>query len=142
MFYSKSVAVTVDWLVEAMDEISMTISKQWVGLILLPAISSIAGPSNSFSQLQSLKRLCCTRVSHSGESLCERRIDAQYQCRCGFDHSKNSILPSFTNRFLTIRHIQKTANGPPGYSVSRIIKKNSSITNFCQVHRYSRLGNR
>ncbi|KAF5327153.1 hypothetical protein D9619_004894 [Psilocybe cf. subviscida] len=37
-----SVAVTVDWLVEAMDEISMTISKQWVGLILLPAISSIA----------------------------------------------------------------------------------------------------
>lgn len=36
-------AVTVDWLVEAMDEISMTISKQWVGLILLPAISSIAG---------------------------------------------------------------------------------------------------
>ncbi|KAF8199545.1 Sodium/calcium exchanger protein-domain-containing protein [Pholiota molesta] len=37
-----AVAVTVDWLVEAMDEISMTIRKEWVGLILLPAISSVA----------------------------------------------------------------------------------------------------
>ncbi|KAF8905112.1 Sodium/calcium exchanger protein-domain-containing protein [Gymnopilus junonius] len=37
-----AVAVTVDWLVAAMDEISMTISKEWVGLILLPAISSVA----------------------------------------------------------------------------------------------------
>lgn len=40
---SKAVAVTVDWLVEAMDEISTTIRKEWVGLILLPAISSVAG---------------------------------------------------------------------------------------------------
>jgi hypothetical protein len=37
------VAVTVDLLVEAMDEISETISKEWVGLIVLPAISSVAG---------------------------------------------------------------------------------------------------
>ncbi|KAF9485205.1 hypothetical protein BDN70DRAFT_871602 [Pholiota conissans] len=37
-----AVAVTVDWLVEAMDEISTTIRKEWVGLILLPAISSVA----------------------------------------------------------------------------------------------------
>ncbi len=40
---SKAVAVTVDWLVEAMDEISMTIRKEWIALILLPAISSVAG---------------------------------------------------------------------------------------------------
>ncbi|KJA22921.1 hypothetical protein HYPSUDRAFT_66669 [Hypholoma sublateritium FD-334 SS-4] len=37
-----AVAVTVDWLVEAMDEISMTIRKEWIALILLPAISSVA----------------------------------------------------------------------------------------------------
>ncbi|KAJ3512673.1 hypothetical protein NLJ89_g3395 [Agrocybe chaxingu] len=37
-----TVAVTVDWLVEAMDGISTTISKEWVGLILLPAVSSVA----------------------------------------------------------------------------------------------------
>ena len=44
---SKAVAVTVDWLVEAMDEISMTIRKEWIALILLPAISSVAGMSLS-----------------------------------------------------------------------------------------------
>ncbi|KIM39809.1 hypothetical protein M413DRAFT_19589 [Hebeloma cylindrosporum] len=37
-----TVAVTVDWLVEAMDEISMTISKEWIGLIILPTISAVA----------------------------------------------------------------------------------------------------
>ncbi|KAH9481405.1 Vacuolar calcium ion transporter [Psilocybe cubensis] len=37
-----AVAITVDWLVEAMDEVSTTISKEWVGLILLPAVSSVA----------------------------------------------------------------------------------------------------
>ncbi|EGN98612.1 hypothetical protein SERLA73DRAFT_73232 [Serpula lacrymans var. lacrymans S7.3] len=37
-----AVAVTAEDLVESMDGISMTISKQWIGLILLPAVSSIA----------------------------------------------------------------------------------------------------
>ncbi|KAH8822992.1 Sodium/calcium exchanger protein-domain-containing protein [Flagelloscypha sp. PMI_526] len=37
-----SVAVTADWLVEAMDETSTIVSKQWVGLILIPAVRSIA----------------------------------------------------------------------------------------------------
>jgi len=41
--WSQAVAFTADWLVEAMDEISSTVSKQWIGLILLPAVSSIAG---------------------------------------------------------------------------------------------------
>ncbi|PBL03490.1 hypothetical protein ARMGADRAFT_978710 [Armillaria gallica] len=36
------VAFTADWLVEAMNGISTTISKEWVGLILLPAVSSLA----------------------------------------------------------------------------------------------------
>ncbi|KAF9003987.1 Sodium/calcium exchanger protein-domain-containing protein [Cyathus striatus] len=37
-----TVAVTADWLVESMDGISDSISKEWVGLILLPAITSVA----------------------------------------------------------------------------------------------------
>ncbi|KAH7925491.1 hypothetical protein BV22DRAFT_1064850 [Leucogyrophana mollusca] len=37
-----AVSVTAEELVESMDGISTTISKQWVGLILLPAVSSIA----------------------------------------------------------------------------------------------------
>ncbi|KAG7451190.1 uncharacterized protein BT62DRAFT_990819 [Guyanagaster necrorhizus] len=36
------VAFTADWLVEAMNGISTTISKEWVGLILLPAVSALA----------------------------------------------------------------------------------------------------
>ena len=35
--------MTVDRLVESMDAVSSTISKDWVGLILLPGISSVAG---------------------------------------------------------------------------------------------------
>ncbi|KAE9400196.1 hypothetical protein BT96DRAFT_1019006 [Gymnopus androsaceus JB14] len=41
------VAFIADWLVEAMDGISMTISKEWVALILLPAVSSIAECGNA-----------------------------------------------------------------------------------------------
>ncbi|KAG1775921.1 Sodium/calcium exchanger protein-domain-containing protein [Suillus placidus] len=37
-----TVAITAEDLVESMDGISTTISKQWVGLVLLPAVSSIA----------------------------------------------------------------------------------------------------
>ncbi|KAJ3547815.1 hypothetical protein NMY22_g1507 [Coprinellus aureogranulatus] len=37
-----AVSITADWLVESMDGISSTISKEWIALILLPAVSSIA----------------------------------------------------------------------------------------------------
>ncbi|KAL0954888.1 hypothetical protein HGRIS_003821 [Hohenbuehelia grisea] len=36
------VSVTVDRLVESMDEISSTVGKAWIGLILLPAVASVA----------------------------------------------------------------------------------------------------
>lgn len=37
------VAVNAEWLVDTMDHLSPTISKEWIGLILLPTVSSIAG---------------------------------------------------------------------------------------------------
>ncbi|TEB34773.1 hypothetical protein FA13DRAFT_1812004 [Coprinellus micaceus] len=37
-----AVSITADWLVESMDGISSTISKEWIALILLPAVSSVA----------------------------------------------------------------------------------------------------
>lgn len=40
---SQMVAISADQLVESMNGISTTISKEWIGLILLPAVSSIAG---------------------------------------------------------------------------------------------------
>ncbi|OSD06469.1 hypothetical protein PYCCODRAFT_935378 [Trametes coccinea BRFM310] len=36
------VAVNAEWLVDTMDNLSPTISKEWIGLILLPTVSSIA----------------------------------------------------------------------------------------------------
>ncbi|KAI0635821.1 Sodium/calcium exchanger protein-domain-containing protein [Trametes polyzona] len=36
------VVVDAEWLVETMDHLSPTISKEWIGLILLPTVSSIA----------------------------------------------------------------------------------------------------
>ncbi|KNZ81855.1 Vacuolar calcium ion transporter, partial [Termitomyces sp. J132] len=35
-------SVTADWLVDSMDGISSRVSKEWVGLILLPAVTSLA----------------------------------------------------------------------------------------------------
>ncbi|KAJ8462819.1 hypothetical protein ONZ45_g17798 [Pleurotus djamor] len=36
------VVLTADELVETLDEISKTVKKQWIGLILLPAVTSVA----------------------------------------------------------------------------------------------------
>ncbi|KAF9065581.1 hypothetical protein BDP27DRAFT_1450129 [Rhodocollybia butyracea] len=47
MFVTVGVAFIADWLVEAMNGISMTISKEWVALVLLPAVSSIAECGNA-----------------------------------------------------------------------------------------------
>ncbi|KAF5367368.1 hypothetical protein D9758_003737 [Tetrapyrgos nigripes] len=46
-FVTIAVAFTADWLVEAMNGISSTISKQWIAFILLPAVSSIAECGNA-----------------------------------------------------------------------------------------------
>jgi Ca2+:H+ antiporter len=35
--------VTAEALVESMDGISSTIGKEWIGLIVLPSISAVAG---------------------------------------------------------------------------------------------------
>lgn len=37
------VSFNAEWLVSSLDTISTTISKEWIALIMLPAISSIAG---------------------------------------------------------------------------------------------------
>ena len=39
------VAVDAEWMVDTMDHLSPSISKEWIGLILLPTVSAIAGTS-------------------------------------------------------------------------------------------------
>ena len=38
-------AVDAEWMVDTMDHLSPSISKEWIGLILLPTVSAIAGTS-------------------------------------------------------------------------------------------------
>lgn len=41
--YIQLVAVNAEWLVDSMDHLSPLISKEWIGLILLPTVSVMAG---------------------------------------------------------------------------------------------------
>ncbi|KAG5352890.1 hypothetical protein C0989_012280 [Termitomyces sp. Mn162] len=63
-------SVTADWLVDSMDGISSRVSKEWVGLILLPAVTSLAGcPSVLVFYVKTLKFVfsaeCMTAVNVS-----------------------------------------------------------------------------
>lgn len=76
--------MTADWMVESMDGISKTISKEWVGLILLPAVSSIAGAlqlSTAWMPSSSVHR-----VHDCDERVGKGPIDSQYQRCRWFDH--------------------------------------------------------
>jgi hypothetical protein len=57
--YFQLVAVNAESLVESMDKLSGTISKEWIALILLPAMNCIAGaylvPYISTSLLMGMK---------------------------------------------------------------------------------------
>lgn len=63
------VAINSTWLVDSMDSLSPTISKEWIGLILLPTVSSIAGmPFNLANLIDSLMGLileCVTSINVS-----------------------------------------------------------------------------
>jgi len=71
------VAFNAEELVESMDGISESITKQWIGLILLPAVSSIAGLSIHRGLLSmnvhELHRMC-----DGNERVCERPTRFKY----------------------------------------------------------------
>lgn len=65
------VAFNAEELVESMDGISGSITKQWIGLILLPAVSSIAGLSlHRILSLMDVDEL--HRMRDGYERVCER----------------------------------------------------------------------
>jgi Ca2+:H+ antiporter len=58
----------VEWLVENLDGISDTISREWLGLILLPAISAVAGMHSICSKFGEMLRRsteCITAINVS-----------------------------------------------------------------------------
>lgn len=73
------VAFNAEELVESMDGISGSISKQWIGLILLPAVSSIAGLS--FPRRPLLDTHCVDRMCDRHECVCEGSTWFKHQ-RC------------------------------------------------------------
>ena len=50
------VAINADWMVDTMDHVSPSISKEWIGLILLPTVGCLAGTI--------LAALCQMRRAH------------------------------------------------------------------------------
>ncbi|KAG6842341.1 hypothetical protein C0991_010631 [Blastosporella zonata] len=67
-------SITADWLVDSMDGVSSAISKEWVGLILLPAVTSLAGYSRvipifpwMFTKAYSLECMTAVNVSVKDE---------------------------------------------------------------------------
>ena len=59
------VSFDAEWLVESLDTISTTISKEWIALVMLPAISSIAGMILTSGHVA----LCLYRISFQNVSL-------------------------------------------------------------------------
>jgi len=64
------VSFNAEWLVDSLDTISTSISKEWIALILLPAISSIAGrchrrPSSVRIKILTAILECATAVNVS-----------------------------------------------------------------------------
>jgi Ca2+:H+ antiporter len=56
--FGQLVALDAEWLVESMDDISPMVRKEWVALILLPAVSAVAGLYLCHVQDQEADRQC------------------------------------------------------------------------------------
>lgn len=71
-----------------MDSIDSTIQKPYVALIILPAVSSIAGPSLFFHDYRVLVLLKRSNIRvHDGhDGLGQGRSQFRHLCRCRLDH--------------------------------------------------------
>jgi hypothetical protein len=70
------VAINADWLVNSMNgSISTVIRKQWIALILLPSVSSVAGKSVILDELYRVDD--CTRVCIGHECVVQGPTTAQ-----------------------------------------------------------------
>lgn len=87
------VAFVADQLVESMDEISVHVDKTWIGLILLPSVSAIAGefpfPSSkhgtAFAELKN-------RVHRGCQGVSKRSTSSQYQRCCWVLHCTSRYI--------------------------------------------------
>ena len=76
-------------MIDSIDSLSPTISKEWIGLILLPAVGSLAGTSILFNLPKIFLDLVVSdRMYHGRQRLGKGSIDFECERSSGIDHRK------------------------------------------------------
>lgn len=106
----QAVAFVADWLVESMDDIAGAVRKEFVGLILLPAASSIAGVWQSYKSpiLGDLRADCVTAIN----------VSVRGQLTFSISVAIGSTIVSVRSPFPFRHYSLLRANRPPRHSVS------------------------
>lgn len=84
------VAVTAEFLVDSIDGLTSTgkISKEFVGLVLLPIVGNAAGSCNSHQYMLWFLTYSDFRTRNCGHGVCQRQDRPESGCRCGLQYSK------------------------------------------------------
>jgi Ca2+:H+ antiporter len=70
--HSQAASVTAEILVRSMDEMNTVISKEWVALILLPAVTSLAGQICAWLFYYTLLTICAESMTAVNVSVKDR----------------------------------------------------------------------
>lgn len=84
------VAVTAEFLVDSIDGLTSTgkISKEFVGLVLLPIVGNAAGSWNPHQYMLCFLTYSDFRTRNRGHRVCQRQDRPEFGCRCGLQYSK------------------------------------------------------
>lgn len=84
------VAVTAEFLVDSIDGLTSTgkISKEFVGLVLLPIVGNAAGSCNSHQYMLCFLTYSDFRTRNRGHRVCQRQDRPEFGCRCGLQYRK------------------------------------------------------
>lgn len=79
-------------MIDSIDSLSPTISKEWIGLILLPTVGSLAGKFPCRGKGFVITLTVLYRVHHGDERLGQGSNHAQRKRGCGVHYRKSSIV--------------------------------------------------
>lgn len=69
LLHLQLVAVNAEWMIDSIDSLSPAISKEWIALILLPTVGSLAGELRGCLLCFYMLTSIC-RMYHRDECLC------------------------------------------------------------------------
>jgi Ca2+:H+ antiporter len=106
------VALNAEWTIDSIDSISPTISKEWIALILLPTVGSLAGKKYDRCSItiadQEKKKECITATSASAKD----RLSLSISVAVGSTIVRIPFISGYT-----ISYVSSLANGFVCYSV-------------------------